>query len=65
MRKLSKTDKVRAGVLVKEGGKKLLQFSQCPHRYQMSLERSPNDFFGSGTEAAAALDGDVPILYIW
>lgn len=63
MRKLNRQDKATSDVLVRDGGKAVYQ---CLHQlgsYELTLLRSPDEFFRS-EDPKPPVDGDKPVLYL-
>lgn len=63
MRKLSRVDKANCEVQVREGGKAVQQRLKEFGWYELTLLRSPEEFFRS-EDPKPALDGDKPVLYL-
>ena len=64
MRKLSRVDKANCEVQVREGGKAVQQRLKEFGWYELTLLRSPDEFFRPVGGPTPALDGDQPILYL-
>jgi hypothetical protein len=61
MRELSKQDKKKSSVLVREGGNAVQQHMYQLGSYELTLLRSPDEFFRS-EDPRPPWDGDKPVL---
>jgi hypothetical protein len=67
MRKLSREDKPKSDILVRDGGKSVQQRLYQPDTYKWTLAQAPDEFFSSKDSKVSSskpLDGDTPILYL-
>lgn len=59
MRKLKKSNGAHADDLVREGGRQLQSYLSEMHRFEVSLELSVDELFGSDDD-----DASIPVLLI-